>query len=366
MEPIIAPESTLHDELNELRPNHPPSLLSRGERHRLVERAFLGLYRWYVARSQATRDWNPDLTFDWKNLRKDHSDEVLDIVEGFYAVEQYVPDYVTQLLLIVRKSYGRSHFQLRWGSEEEKHADMWRNTVLFSGRRSQEWVEEYGDTLRAKEWKLPWEDPLHMLFYTVFQERATQVNYLNLGLAAKGEHDHPAFANDKDPVLAHACRTIAIDEAAHYNFFLEGARVMMYYFPEDSLDAMVDVLRHFAMPAGQLIPNYEKFSELLHKTTIFGPRQHITDVVRIALKQLGAESLKKVEEGIRRSREVPNLLGGISRTSIFESIDFHFVEDKVKRLFGRVNEYEEGIGLDQVAPTIFAPNPEFQALNAPA
>jgi len=58
-----------------------------------MERAFVGLFRWYVDRSQTTRNWNPDRSFDWKNMRQDHSPEVMQILEGFFAVEQYIPDY---------------------------------------------------------------------------------------------------------------------------------------------------------------------------------------------------------------------------------------------------------------------------------
>ncbi len=361
---IIAPEDSIISELDEMRPNGPVANLSRNQRYLIIERAFVGLYRWYVARSQATRNWLPDKSFDWRNFRKDHSPELNRILEGFFAVEQYVPDYVTALLKVIRQSYGRSHFHLRWGSEEEKHADLWRNAVLFSGQRSLAWVEEYGATLRGQEWQLPWDDPLHMIMYTVFQERATQLNYVNLGLAAKGESPAPDLANDADPVLAECCKHIAMDEAAHYNFFLEGARLFMYYFPEDSLQAMVDVLRHFAMPAGKLIPNYDKLAEILHRCSIFGPRQHNKDVVKAALGQLGAESLKSVEDGIRRSREVPDENGTTIRTSIFETLNFDFIENKVVRLFDRIRDYEAEIGLDEVAPTHFFPSPELRAFKA--
>jgi acyl-[acyl-carrier-protein] desaturase len=112
-----------------------------------------------------------------------------------------------------------------------------------------------------------------------------------LGLVAKGKHEHEVYANAADPVLAQACKIIAIDEAAHYNFFLEGARLYLYYFPEVAIQAMADVLRHFSMPARNIIPNYEAFGELLHRTSIFGLRQHARDVVKIALENLGAESL---------------------------------------------------------------------------
>jgi acyl-[acyl-carrier-protein] desaturase len=96
----------------------------------------LGLYRWYVDRSQKTRNWNPDMDFDWRSFRTDHSRKMNLVLEGFFAVEQYVPDYVTTLLRVIRRSHGRSHFHIRWGSEEEKHADLWENTLLFSRHRS--------------------------------------------------------------------------------------------------------------------------------------------------------------------------------------------------------------------------------------
>lgn len=359
--PIITPEESILQELESQRPNHAPTLLSRAERHLAVERGFLGLYRWYTARSQETRNWHPDLTFDWRNYRQDHSDDIHQIVEGFFAVEQYVPDYVTSLLRLIRRSHGRSHFHMRWGSEEEKHADMWHNAVQFGGRRSREWLEDYMFALRGQEWKLPWDDPMHICFYTVFQERATQVNYLNLGLVAKGESPLEAYKNDEDPVLAHAARVIAIDEAAHYNFFLEGARLFLYYFPEEAVSAMVDIIRHFSMPAGDIIPDYAQLTEALHRTTIFGPRQHYRDVVKVALKNLGGEGLKAVEDGIRRSREVPMEDGQMRTTAIFDSLDYESIETKVQQLIGRVNQHEAKFGLDKIAPTEFVPNPDIEA-----
>ena len=159
-------------------PRTPAGLLSNREKDRLIERAFLGLYRWYTARSQETRNWNADLSFDWKSLRHDLPKEIMTTLTGFFAVEQYAPDYTAELVNMVRRSHGRSHFQLRWGSEEEKHADSWENAVLFSRQRSPQWLAEYKERLRAQQWHLLFPDAIHNLVYTVFQERATQLNYL--------------------------------------------------------------------------------------------------------------------------------------------------------------------------------------------
>ena len=343
-------------EIDDLRSSTPPGLLSNEEKDRLIERAFVGLYRWYVSRSQATRNWNPNTTIDWKNLRTDHSEKLNTIIEGFFAVEQYVPDYVLTLLQVVRKSYGRSHFHIRWGSEEEKHSDLWENALLFSRFRTPQWIEDYKETLRSQTWELPWDSPLHMIMYTVIQERATQVNYLNAGLIAQGKSEDAEFQDDKDPVLAHASQIIAIDEAAHYNFFMEGARLFLYYYPAQALEAMQDVIQFFAMPAGSLIPDYDKFAEVVAAASVYGPREHLRDVVDIALKNLGIEGRKKLRKGIEKYRQVPDVDGNLRNTAIFDLLDYEGVEKKVVKLFGRIEKYEQQVGFDKIFPTVFVPS----------
>lgn len=343
-------------EIDDIRSTTAPGLLSNEEKDRLIERAFVGLYRWYVSRSQATRNWNPNTTIDWKNMRTDHSEKLNTIIEGFFAVEQYVPDYVLTLLKVVRKSYGRSHFHIRWGSEEEKHSDLWENALLFSQFRTPEWIENYKESLRSNSWELPWDSPMHMIMYTVIQERATQVNYLNAGLIAQGKSDDPYFQNDTDPVLAHASQIIAIDEAAHYNFFMEGARLYLYYYPAQALEAMQDVIQFFAMPAGSLIPDYDKFAEVVAAASVYGPREHLRDVVDVALKNLNMESRKKLRKGIEKYRQVPDMGGNLRETAIFDLLDYDGVEKKVQKLFGRIEQYEQKVGFDKIFPTVFVPS----------
>jgi acyl-[acyl-carrier-protein] desaturase len=340
------------------RPRTPASLLSRSYRDRLLERGFLGLYRWYVARSQKTRNWNADLDFDWRNIRTDHSSDVSQILEGFFAVEQYVPDFTSKLLNVIRRSYGRSHFHIRWGSEEEKHADTWYNAVLFSKSRSLDQLEEYKYQLRQQEWNLPWDDSMHMIVYTVFQERATQLNYLNLAKAAIGQHDKLPGAID--PVLARVANTIATDEAAHYNFFLEGMRLYMYYYPLETLEAMRDVLEYFAMPAEKLIPNWQDFFEVAYRCGIYGPRQYARDVVAAVFEQLGVPGRKALENGIKRTRLVPDEAGKMRETAIWESFDPSRIEEDVKRIYERINKHESGYGMDAFDPATFTPNPAWR------
>jgi acyl-[acyl-carrier-protein] desaturase len=343
----------LENELADHRPATSPDLLSNEEKDRLIERSFLGLYRWYISRSQKTRNWNPNTDFDWRQLRTDHSEKLNTIIEGFFAVEQYVPDYVLALLKVIRRSHGRSQFHIRWGAEEEKHSDLWENSLLFSRFRTPQWIEDYKFALREKEWELPWDNPLHMIFYTVIQERATQVNYLNTGLIARGKGLSPDFDNDVDPVLAQVAQVIAVDEAAHYNFFLEGARLYLYYYPAQALEALYDVIKFFAMPAGDLIPGYDKFAEVVAAAKVYGPREHVTDVLNIALQNLGIDGRKALLAGIKRVRQVPTESGILRDTAVLDTLDYAEIEKKVQQMFGRVNKFETDTGHAEISPLVF-------------
>jgi acyl-[acyl-carrier-protein] desaturase len=329
---------------------------SREERKRLVARVSYALYRWYVDRSQKKRNWNADRSFDWRRLKKCHSSEVLAVVEGFYAVEQYAPDYTAELVHLTRRNYGRSQFQMRWGAEEEKHADLWRNVLLFSGYRTSQQIEDYTYDLRANAWRPPFDTPLHMLFYTVFQERATERIYLNLAKIARGENKAPRFADDKDAVLARAVETIALDETAHFSFYLALARLHLYYFPEETLAALVEVLRNFVMPAASIVPNYADFIRHLYAADLFGPQKYGRDVARPVLELFGIQAIKELEAGLKRTKDVPARDGTMQPVPAFVGCDFAVVETAVQSLFARIKDYEADTGLVEVDPTKFIPN----------
>ncbi len=337
----------------------PASLLSREERERQMERAFAGLYRWYVARSQKMRNWNPDSEFAWRDMRQDHSVDAIQLIEGFFAVEQYTPDYTSEILQIVRRSSGRSNFQLRWGAEEERHANTWENALLFSRGRTPDQIEHYKWQLRNNNWTLPWDTPLHMMLYTVFQERATQINYLNFAKIARGESDNPALAGDADPILARACTLLAVDEAAHYAFFLEGARLYLYYFPEETLEAIHDVVTHFAMPAQNIIPNWPQVAETIYKAGVYGPRVFQRDVLGPVFDNLTVAGRKALDNGIKKARAIPNDQGVMRNPALWDVFDTGEAERSVMRLHGKITDYEKSVGRSELDPFPFQKNPDW-------
>lgn len=283
-------------------------------------------------------------------MRKDlHPDAVL-LIQGFYAVEQFVPDYTSKILALVRESHGRSNFQLRWGSEEEKHAATWENALLFCGQRPLKWIEDYKHALSNKRWSLPWDDALHMLAYTVFQERATQLTYMNFAALARGEAPAERFGDAVDPVLEAACRTLAGDEAAHYAFFVDGLRLYLYYFPSEALEAIHDVLSHFAMPAQDVIPGWTEVAEAIYRTAVLGPKQFGRSVLVPVFNSLSLTSKKAIEAGLRRSRLVPDAEGGQIMTALWDVFEPAGIRIKIQRLFDKIHEHDASYGRAALDP----------------
>jgi acyl-[acyl-carrier-protein] desaturase len=278
---------------------------------------------------------------------------MMDVIEGFYAVEQYAPDYTTELTRLARGSYGHSQFQIRWGAEEEKHSDLWRNVLLFARARSPAQLDRYTRDLRANAWVAPFDKPLEMLFYTVLQERATQLIYLKTAALARLESGDTKGSHKADPVLGKIASTIAIDEAAHYDFFLALARVHLYYFPEEAFEALVKVLRNFVMPAARIVPNYDGFIKALYDSRLFGPSMYGREVAKPALTALGVESVKAVEDGLALTKGAPGP-DGTHRPAPFAGCNLAVLESTVRHLFDRIGRYESEVGLDSLHPTVFA------------
>jgi acyl-[acyl-carrier-protein] desaturase len=352
----VRPHGEIIAEIEEQRPRWAPGMLSHAERDRLIDRGLMALYRWYLDRSQSVRNWNPDRSFDWRRLRTDHSPDLNAVIEGFFAVEQYVPDYTSKLVAINRRSLARSHFQIRWGAEEERHAQLWRNAMLFTRFRSARWIEEYGGSLREGEWALPWDDPCRMAIYALFQERATQLNYLNMALIARGDSLRPEATGERDPVLEQVAIKIAADEAAHFSFFLEITRLHLYYYPAQTLESISDVIEHFAMPALDLLPDMNRFASALYRLGIYGPRQYTRDVLQVVLSNLGISSRRALEDDVRSCRDAHSHDEHEWDTSRFSALDYSAVETAVRHLCARVEAYEREIGLDEVDRTDLLPS----------
>lgn len=242
-----------------------------------LEDRFYELYREYFRHAENGRRWNVERDIPWDQCNPRTSDKVAQAVEAFMAVEMYLPDYTSKILHLVRHSRGRAWFQANWGYEESKHSMALEEWLVRSGKRTEQQVRDYANELLQREWDLPFDTPRQMIIYTTLQELSTQLNYRKLLTLARAEGDE---------ALVTTLGFISRDEAAHFKFFKDGARL----FLEDNRDATLldiqHVLTHFKMPAIDLIADWQTYLNNIVELGLFSARIFLAEVVQPVLKQL--------------------------------------------------------------------------------
>ena len=104
------------------------------------------------------------------------------------------------------------------------------------------------------------------------------------------------------------------------------------------------------MPAADLVPDWDEFFEAVYKGGIYGPRDYARDVVQVVFRNLGIESRKKLEEGIKQTRLVPTDDGtAMQQSALWNTFDYGLIEGDVQRLHGKISKYEREYGFDKIA-----------------
>lgn len=257
-----------------------------------IEERFFDLYLQYFKLAEERRRWNLWKDVPWDQARAGSSPLIANIVEGFSAVEMFLPDYTAKIMQLIRKSRGRSWFQANWGYEESKHSMALAEWLVRSRHRTEEEMRRYADSLLdGGEWELPFDHPRQMIIYTMVQELATWLNYRNLTHLARQE---------QDLALVRVLTLISRDERCHYEFFRSGVDIFLEDNRTETLSDLRYVFAQFQMPAQVLIPGWEERAREIEAAGIFGPRAYLTEVYQPILRDLGL-----TRDEIRRA-ELPN------------------------------------------------------------
>lgn len=244
--------------------------------------SFRGLYREYFDRAEAKRRWNVDDSIPWDQVQyKSVDEDLVDILEAFYATEMYLPDYTSKLLRLNRADQGLAWFVTNWGYEESKHSMAIEQWLLRSGRRTAQQMDRFNAALLDAEWELPFSTSRQMLIYALFQELATQLNYLNLSKVT-------APAGDK--ALQRILLLIAGDEGNHHRAFVECIKMHITWDREATLRDIAHVLSNFEMPAHDQIPGWNRRGKLIEERGIYNNKIFIKRVMMPGLERLGLDS----------------------------------------------------------------------------
>nr|MBP8251684.1 hypothetical protein [Herpetosiphon sp.] len=153
----------------------------------------------YFRKAVKTRNWIP-----WDDLplreMEQHghllSADTITLIQSFLGVEDYVGDYVEDVINIVHGNRERRNLQLQWGAEEAKHAEAWELVLLHSGVRTAEQIRHYRDRVADHRWTMfenhpGFDTPLGVAVYAMVQERATYFNYDELRKRIRADYGLP-------------------------------------------------------------------------------------------------------------------------------------------------------------------------------
>ncbi len=239
---------------------------------------FRGLYRAFFDHAEKKRRWNVVDGIPWDQVKHQAVDEdLVEILEAFYSVEMYLPDYSAKLIALNRQNHGMAWFLTNWCYEESKHSMVIEEWLIRSGRRTPQQMEQLNDRLLAGEWVLPFTTTRRMLIYSMLQELATQLNYVNLSKLT---------APAGDGALQKLILLIASDEGLHHRLFVDCVKEHLIADRAATLEDIAYVLQNFAMPAHEQIPDWKRKGELIERHRIYGGRQFVTRVLVPTLKSL--------------------------------------------------------------------------------
>jgi acyl-[acyl-carrier-protein] desaturase len=255
-----------------------PTAPRRGSATAQIEEIFFEGYLKYFKTSEEKRRWNMWRDIPWDKTNPASTELTAQIVESFSAVEMFLPDYTSKIMQLIRRSRGRAWFQANWGYEESRHSMVLEEWLLRSGKRTEEQVRDFEESLLGEEWNLPFDTPRQMIIYTMVQELATGLNYTNLRRRAEAEGDE---------ALARTLRWVSADESAHYNFFRKGVKTYLSLEPDETVADLKFVFDNFAMPAHALIPEWESRGQAIEEAGIYGPKMYLAKIRRPVLEDLG-------------------------------------------------------------------------------
>lgn len=253
-----------------------------------LENRFYELFLEFFAHAEAKRRWNVFEDIPWHKATPTPDPEVVNLIETYYAVELYLPDYVRHVLGIVRQSRGRAWFQANWGYEEAKHSIALERWLIHSGARTEEEVHRWEGAVLDQTFEPFYDDPLYTLCYLVLQEFATGVTYYRLRSAIEKK-------GKSDPALSGLLSLLHRDEVAHFGFFKRCLVLYMDYNRDLVIDSLGVVVSQFQMPADHLIPRWQERDTLTKKWEIINDRVFLTKVVRPVMSNL------KIDRAERRA-----------------------------------------------------------------
>ena len=235
------------------------------------------------------REWHPHDYVPWDEGRnfaalggKDYDPEqskLSDVAQAAMITnlltEDNLPSYHREIAENFSRDGAWGTWVGRWTAEENRHGIVMRDYLVVTRGVDPVALEEARMIHMTNGYASPagaGVGLLHSVAYVTFQELATRVSHRNTGKVCD------------DPIADRMLQRIAADENLHMIFYRNITGAAMDIAPDQTLDAVSDIVTNFVMP-GAGMPNFRRNGVLMAKHGIYDLRQHLEDVVWPVLRK---------------------------------------------------------------------------------
>ncbi len=185
--------------------------------------------------------------------------------------EDNLPSYHTAIATVSTGHGAWSTWLDRWTAEEARHAVAIRDYLVVTRTVDPVAVENMRMTHMEEGFAPIHPGILSGIAYVSFQELATRLSHRNTGIASG------------DPICDQMMQRISLDENLHMIFYRNVINAAFDIAPDETMRAVADIVRDFAMP-GHGIEGFGRKAMEIAVAGIYDLRQHIDDVVMPVLR----------------------------------------------------------------------------------
>jgi acyl-[acyl-carrier-protein] desaturase len=211
--------------------------------------------------------------------------------------EDNLPSYHHEIATLFGRDAAWGEWVHRWTAEEGRHAIAIRDFLL---------VKRAVDPIELERTRMQHmangyvsantEDLLRSIAYVSFQELATRVSHRNTGKVTG------------DPLCDQLLARVAADENLHMIFYRNLLSGALELAPDQTMQAITEVVRTFEMP-GSDIPGFQRKAVEMAVAGVYDLRQHRDDVVMPVLRHWKVFEMEGLSaEGEKARMELTQLL----------------------------------------------------------
>jgi len=270
--------------------------------------------------TQVAKEWFPHDYVPWSDGRnfdglmggdawQESDSEIPDVARSALIVnlltEDNLPSYHHEIALIFGRDDAWGEWVHRWTAEEGRHGIAMRDYMLVKRLVDPVALERFRMQHMSEGYESSHSGALlRSLAYVSFQELATRVSHRNTG----------KFTND--PMCERLLARIAADENLHMVFYRNLLGAALEIDPDQTVQAILEVVKHFEMP-GTGIPGFQRKAVEMAVEGIYDLRQHKDDVLAPVLRFWKVFELEGLSaEGEAARTELADFMDGLEKQAL--------------------------------------------------